>query len=95
MFWRRMLFVIAAIVGIAAGFAPTVASARGVRGGGRGFVGRGYVGRGYYGRGYRGRGYGWGVGLGAVGVGIASSCWRSVYVHTPYGPHWRRVWVCN
>ena len=91
MFWRRMLFVIAAIVGVAAGFAPTVASARG----GRGYGGRGYVGRGYVGRGYRGRGYGWGVGLGAVGVGIAASCWRSVYVATPYGPHWRRVWVCN
>ena len=86
MIWRKILLVIAAIVGVAVGFAPTDASARGVRGGGRGYVGRGYG---------RGRGVGWGVGLGVVGVGVAATCWRSVYVNTPYGPRWRRVWVCN
>jgi hypothetical protein len=86
MFWRKMLIVIAAIVGVATGFAPTDALARGVRGGRGG--GRGFV------RG-RGRGVGWGVGVGAIGVGVAATCWRSVYVNTPYGPRWRRVWICN
>jgi len=85
MIWRKMLLVIAAIVGVTTGLATTQASARG-RGGGRGYVGRGYG---------RGRGVGWGVGLGVVGVGVAATCWRSVYVNTPYGPRWRRVWVCN
>jgi hypothetical protein len=88
MFWRKMLFVIAAIVGVAIGLGVTDASARGGRGGG-GRGGRGFV------RGGRGRGIGWGIGLGAVGVGVAATCWRSVYVNTPYGPRWRRVWVCN
>jgi hypothetical protein len=31
-----------------------------------------------------------------VGAGIVgASCWRTVVVGTPYGPRYRRVWVCD
>ncbi len=90
MFLRKLLLIVAAIAGVAVAFAPTGAFARGgrgggyYRGGGRGFYrgGRGYV-----------RG---GVGLGLVGVGVVgATCWRTVAVATPYGPRYRRVWVCD
>ena len=85
MFLRKLLLIVAAIAGVAIAFAPTGAFARGGRGGGRGYSrggGRGFV-----------RG---GVGLGLVGAGIVgASCWRTVAVATPYGPRYRRVWVCD
>jgi hypothetical protein len=84
-----------AMVGIAA--VPT-ASARGFRGG----WGRG--------RGWGwGPGIGLGLGLGlAAGAypyygpyygggpyyGYGGGCWRRTVVGTPYGPRYRRVWVC-
>jgi len=85
-------FAIAAVVGGA--LAPTAAFARGGRGGG-GFRG-GY--RGGYGRGY-GRGFGFGV-LPFVAAtpyyygGYGGGCYRTVRVYTPYGPRFRRTWVC-
>ena len=83
-------FAIAAVIGGAV--APTTVSARG-RGGG-GFRGGGF-GRGF-GRGigfgvypYAYPYYGYGYGYGAYG------CWRTVRMFTPYGPRFRRVWVCG
>jgi hypothetical protein len=89
MFLRKLLLIVAAIAGVAIAFAPTGAFARGGRGGG----GRGGGGRGFS----RGRGFvRGGIGLGLVGAGIVgASCWRTVAVATPYGPRYRRVWVCD
>jgi hypothetical protein len=90
MFLRKLLLIVAAIAGVAIAFAPTGASARGGRGGGGRGGGRGV---------YRGGGRGFvrgGVGLGLVGVGVVgATCWRTVPVATPYGPRYRRVWVCD
>ena len=92
MFLRKLLLIVAAIAGVAIAFAPTGAFARGGRGGG-GF-GRG-GGRGFYRGGGRGYVRG-GIGLGLVGAGVVgASCWRTVAVATPYGPRYRRVWVCD
>jgi hypothetical protein len=85
--YRKLLLVLAAIVGVA--FAPTGASARGR---GRGFRGFGW--------GAPAIGLGLGLGLGAGyyygGPYYASrGCWRRVIVDTPYGPRARRIWVCG
>jgi hypothetical protein len=82
-------FAIAAVVGGA--IAPTPASARGFRGGG--FRGGGF-------RGGFGRGFGRGIGFGVLPYAVApyygyTGCYRTVRVFTPYGPRWRRVWVCG
>ncbi len=88
--FRKILYALVALATISAAAVPSAAQARGWRGG-------------------RGRGWGWGpaVGLG-LGLGIAAGypyyggyygygpygCWRPVRYWTPYGPVWRRVWVC-
>src|SRR6187401_2560341 len=61
---------------------------------GRGF-GYGYRGYGYRGYGYRGYGYGLGYYPYYGAYGLYGGCYRSVRVFTPYGPRWRRVWVCG
>jgi hypothetical protein len=103
--YRKILLIVAAIVGAGIAFAPTAASARG-RGRGFGFggaaiglgIGLGLAGAGYYGRGY---GYGYpayGYGYGGPVYGYApvayGGCWRRTVVYTPYGPRSRRLWVC-
>jgi hypothetical protein len=102
--YRKILLVLAMLVAGSMALAPSVASARGGRGGGG--RGGGYRGGGYRGGGYRGgRGLGWGgaalglgLGLGAAGYyggyGYGGGCWRRVLVETPYGLRSRRVWVC-
>jgi hypothetical protein len=108
--YRKILLVLAMLVAGSMALAPSVASARGGRGGGGrggGFSrGGGYRGGGYRGGGYRGgRGLGWGgaalglgLGLGAAGYyggyGYGGGCWRRVLVETPYGLRSRRVWIC-
>jgi hypothetical protein len=95
--YRKMLLILAAILGVAMA-APGTASARGFRGGGfrggRGFgfaapaIGLGLglgLGAGYYG-GYYGGPY--------ASYGYGRGCWRRVIVDTPYGPRARRIWVC-
>jgi hypothetical protein len=70
--------------------------------GGGGFRGGGFYGGGYRGYGYRGYGYrrgyyplyGAALGLGLYGADNYG-CYRTVRVFTPYGPLWRRVWVCG
>lgn len=87
--WRRLLLIVAALVG-AVTLLPTAASARGGFRGGRGFggaavglgLGLGLAGAGYYG-GYYG------------GYPAYGGCWRRQVVYTPYGPRARRVWVCG
>ena len=98
--YRKMLLIIAMLVAGSTALAPSVASARGGRGGG----GRGWGG--YSRGGYRG-GRGWGLGAAAIGLGLGlgaagyyggygygGGCWRRVLVETPYGLRSRRVWVC-
>jgi len=98
--YRRILLIIAALVGSAVVFAPSGASARGL--GGRGFgwggaaIGLG-LGLGLGAGLYRG-GYGYGGGYPAYGYGgygYRGGCWRRAVVHTAYGPRTRRVWVCG
>ena len=105
---RKLMMACVAAATIAVVAMPTEASAR-WRGGGYGFHGGGYHGGGFYrgGYGYRGygyRGYGWRRGYyplygAAVGLGLYGAynygCYRTVRVFTPYGPTWRRVWVCG
>ena len=38
--------------------------------------------------------YGAAIGLGLYGA-YNYGCYRTVRVFTPYGPRWRRVWVCG
>jgi hypothetical protein len=107
--YRKILLIIAALVGSAVVFAPTGASARR---GGRGFgwggaaiglglglgLGAGLYrgGYGYGGYGYPAYGYGGGYpAYGYGGYGYRGGCWRRAVVHTPYGPRTRRVWVCG
>jgi hypothetical protein len=109
--YRKILLIIAALVGSAALFAPTGASARGW-GRGRGFgwggaaiglglglgIGAGLYrgGYGYGGYGYPAYGYGYpAYGYPAYGYGYRGGCWRRAVVRTPYGPRTRRVWVCG
>jgi len=102
--YRKILLIIAAIVGAAVVFAPTGASARGRGRGGRGFgwggaaIGLGLglgLGAGLYRGGYGYPAYGYGGGYPAYGYGYRGGCWRRAVVHTPYGPRTRRVWVCG
>jgi hypothetical protein len=102
MMYRKMLLVLAAIMGVA--LASTDASAaRGFRGGFRGGGFRG--GRGF---GFAAPAIGLGLGLG-LGAGLYGGypyayggypyyayggCWRRIVVHTPFGPRLRRIWVC-
>jgi hypothetical protein len=97
--FRKILFMLVALATISATI-PNTAQARGGWGGGRGGWGRGggwgggWRGGGGWGwRGGRGWGRGWGWGP-VVGVG-AFGCWRTVRVWGPWGPTWRRVWVCG
>jgi hypothetical protein len=97
---RKMLMACVAAAVIALLAVPTDASARGRGGGGGGFHGGGgFRGGGFHGGGFRGgRGYyplyGAGIGLGLYGA-YNYGCYRTVRVFTPYGPRWRRVWVCG
>jgi hypothetical protein len=104
--YRKILLIIAALVGAGIAFAPTGASARGW-GRGRGFgfggaaiglgLGLGLAGAGYYGRGYGYAPYGYpayGYGYPAA-YGYDRGCWRRTVVDTPYGPRVRRIWVCE
>ena len=106
---RRIVIACVAVAATAAVLAPTEADARwrggyyggGWRGGGyyRGWgpaVGLGLgLGLGYgYGYGYP---YRYGYGYPSYGGGYyayGGGCYRTVRVYTPYGPRWRRVWVC-
>ena len=95
--YRKMLLILAAIVGVA--FAPATASARG------GFRGGGF--RGGRGFGFAAPAIGLGLGLGLAGAGYyggyygggpyyaARGCWRRTLVDTPWGPRVRRIWVCD
>lgn len=95
---RRIVMACAAIAAVAVVMAPTDADAR-WRGGWRGGYYRGWgpaVGLGLglgLGAGY---GYGYGYGYPYYGGGYYAygGCYRTVRVYTPYGPRWRRVWVC-
>jgi hypothetical protein len=95
---RRILLAVVAALAFGTALAPSAASARG--------WGRGGWGRGGWGWG-PGIGLGLGLGLaaGAYGPYYGSyygggpyygygGCWRRVVVGTPYGPRYRRVWVC-
>jgi hypothetical protein len=97
---RRILLAVVAALAFGTALAPSAASARG--------WGRGGWGRGGWGWG-PGIGIGLGLGLGlaagAYGPYYGSyygggpyygygGCWRRVVVGTPYGPRYRRVWVC-
>jgi len=64
--------------------APTTASAH--------WRGRG----GFYGRGFYGGGWGYrGYASPYYGYGAYGGCWRTVRSFGPWGPTWRRVWVCG
>jgi hypothetical protein len=82
---KKIAIALVALSAIGAAVAPTSAHARGR--GGRGF-GRGFYGRGF-GWGYRGYAY---PAYGYYGYG---GCWRTVRSFGPWGPTWRRVWVCG
>ena len=98
---RKLMMTCVAAATIAVVAMPTEASARWRGGGwhGGGWHGGGWHGGGWHG-GWRGYGfrrgyyplYGAGIGMGVYG---AYSCIRTVRVFTPYGPRWRRVWVCG
>ena len=106
---RKILMACIAATAVAVIAVPSDASARGRGGGGGGFHGGGFHGGGgggfrgggFHGggfRGFRGGGfyplYGAGIGLGLYG-GYNYGCYRTVRVFTPWGPRWRRVWVCG
>jgi hypothetical protein len=57
----------------------------------------GYGGRGGWGGGWVVPGlWGWGWGYYPYGYGpYYPDCYRMIRVRTPYGPRWRRVWVCD
>jgi len=83
---KKIAIALVALAAVGGAMAPTTASARGWRGG-RGWYGRGFYGRGW---GYRGGYYpGYGV------YGGYGGCWRTVRSFGPWGPVWRRVWVCG
>jgi hypothetical protein len=88
--FRKIMIACVAVAAIAAS-APTTAEARWGHGGG------------WHG-GWHGGGWGWGGprfyggyggGYYPYAYGGYPSCYRSVRVYTPYGPRWRRVWVCG
>ena len=84
---RKILIAGLAVFTVAAVLASTDADARWrggyYRGGWHGGYYRGWGGPRYYGGYYPAYGYG------------AYGCYRSVRVWGPYGPYWRRVWVCG
>ncbi len=102
---RKLALALAAVLALSLPMLPTSASAqRGFHGGG--FHG-GWHGGGWHG-GWHGGGWGWG-GLG-LGLGLGAyygaypypyyyggyyGCYRPIRVATPWGPRWRRVWVCG
>jgi len=102
--YRKLLLIVAAVLGVAMA-APGTASARGFgRGGfrgGRGFgfaapaigLGLGLGLGGLYG-GYPYGAYGYDYPYGAYAYG-GRGCWRRQVVHTAYGPRVRRIWVCD
>ena len=81
---RKIMMACVAAAAIAVVALPTEASAR--------WRGHGWHG-GWHGGYYRG----WGPRIGfypyygAYGYG---GCWRTVRIFTPFGPRWRRYWVC-
>jgi hypothetical protein len=90
---RKLMIAGVAVAAIAAA-APSAASARPWHGG--------WHGGGWHGGGWHGgwhRGWGWGPRFGvypAYGAyAYGYGCWRPVRVFTPYGPRWRRTWVCG
>ena len=80
---RKLMIACAAIGAIAVVSIPTDASARG------GHRGGGW----HHGGGWRG-GFGPRFGYYPYAYG-AYGCYRTVRVFTPFGPRWRRVWVCG
>jgi len=85
---KKIMIALVALAAIGGAVVPTGAQARGWRGG------RGFYRGGFY-RGYRGWGLGprWGY-RGYYPAYGAYGCWRTVRVFTPWGPRWRRMWVC-
>jgi hypothetical protein len=85
---RKLMIAGVAVAAIAAA-APSAASARPWHGGWHGGSWHG----GWH------RGWGWGPRFGvypAYGAyAYGYGCWRPVRVFTPYGPRWRRTWVCG
>ena len=107
---RKIMMACVAAAAIAVIAVPSDASARGRGGGGGGISRRRLPWRrwlraaAYRGGGYRGYGYGYRRGYypyygAALGLGLYGAynygCYRTVRVFTPYGPRWRRVWVCG
>ena len=94
---RKLMMACVAAATIAIVAMPTEASAR--------WRGGGWHGGGWHGGWHGGwRGYGWRRGYyplygAGIGLGIYSAynygCVRTVRIRTPYGPRWRRVWVCG
>ncbi|MBV9556379.1 MAG: sulfur globule protein precursor [Pseudolabrys sp.] len=79
---KKVLLAMVAVAAVAAAMMPVEASARwhgGWHGGWRGPAWGFYGPYPYY----------------AYGPGYAPGCYRTVRVRTPYGPRWRRVWVCG
>jgi hypothetical protein len=93
---RKLMIAGVAVAAIAAASVPTDVSARPWHGGWHG--GGGWLGGGWHGGGWR-RGWGWGPRFGvypAFGAyAYGYGCWRPVRVFTPWGPRWRRTWVCG
>jgi hypothetical protein len=93
--FRKIMFALVALATIGVAAVPSTAQARGGWRGGRGW----------------GRGWGWGPAVGVgIGLGLAAGypyygggyygygpygCWRTVRSYGPWGPVWRRVWVCG
>lgn len=91
---RKIIIGCATVIAIAAAAAPTTAEARWHGGGG-------WHGGGWHGGGYYRGGWGWGGprfyggGYYPYGGYAYGGCYRTARVFTPYGPRWRRVWVCG
>jgi hypothetical protein len=84
---RKLTIAFAATIAIGFAAIPTSASAA-------------WHGHGGWHGGWRGPVWGWGWGYYgypyAYGPGpYYGGCYRTVRVGTPYGPRWRRVWVCG
>lgn len=108
MFMRKLALAFVAAVALGLAAMPSAASAQSHHGG-RGWHGGGshggwHGGSGHwhggwrYGRGwgYRGwRGGGWSYPYLYVPAPYYGDCYRPVRVRTPWGPRWRRVWICG
>jgi hypothetical protein len=84
---RKIIMGCIAAATIAAAVVPTTAEAR-------------WHGHGGWHGGWHGGGWGWGGprfygGYYPYAYGAYGGCYRTVRVFTPYGPRWRRVWVCG